>query len=113
LWFVKSELFNLRDCKSGTNYVIKKSWFDHHPAVLLKEGKKRQEGSWLLTGHSVALGRGHHRKEFPIGHKGHFLMALTGMSLVICWAQKANGSIDSPRPRLTSGHEQAVSDREI
>jgi hypothetical protein len=45
-------------------------------------GKKQPDGTWLFTDPSVTFGRPHHRDKFPIGHKAHSLMAITGVPLV-------------------------------
>ena len=45
-------------------------------------GKKQPDGSWLFTDPSVTFGRPHHRDKFPIGHKAHSLMTITGVPLV-------------------------------
>lgn len=45
-------------------------------------GKKLPDGTWLFADPSVTFGRPHHRDKFPIGHKTHSLMAITGVPLV-------------------------------
>ncbi len=45
-------------------------------------GKKQPDGTWLFTDPSVTFGRPHHRDKFPIGHKAHSIMAITGVPLV-------------------------------
>ena len=45
-------------------------------------GKKQPDGTWLFTDPSVSFGRPHHRDKFPIGHKAHSLMTITGVPLV-------------------------------
>jgi hypothetical protein len=45
-------------------------------------GTKELDGTWLFTDPSVSFGRPHHRDKFPIGHKAHSLMAITGIPLV-------------------------------
>jgi hypothetical protein len=45
-------------------------------------GKKQPDGTWLFTDPSVTFGRPHHRDKFPIGHKAHSLMTITGVPLV-------------------------------
>jgi hypothetical protein len=44
-------------------------------------GKKQPDGTWLFTDPSATFGRPHHRDKFPIGHKAHSLMAITGVPL--------------------------------
>lgn len=45
-------------------------------------GKKMPDGSWLFTDPSATFGRPHHRDKFPIGHKAHSLIGITGVPLV-------------------------------
>lgn len=45
-------------------------------------GKKQPDGTWLFHDPSATFGRPHHRDKFPIGHKAHSLMAVTGVPLV-------------------------------
>ena len=45
-------------------------------------GTKQPDGTWLFTDPSVTFGRPHHRDKFPIGHKAHSLIAITGVPLV-------------------------------
>ena len=45
-------------------------------------GKKQPDGSWLFTDPSVTFIRPHHRDKFPIGHKAHSLVTITGVPLV-------------------------------
>ena len=45
-------------------------------------GKKQPDGTWLFTDPSVTFGRPHHRDKFPIGHKAHSLIAISGVPLV-------------------------------
>jgi hypothetical protein len=45
-------------------------------------GIKQSNGTWLFTDASATFGRPHHRDKFPVGHKAHSLMAVTGIPLV-------------------------------
>jgi len=47
-------------------------------AYCSRNGKKQPDGTWLFTDPSATFGRPHHRDKFPIGHKAHSLMAVTG-----------------------------------
>ena len=51
-------------------------------AYCSKNGKKQPDGTWLFTDPSVTFGRPHHKDKFPIGHKAHSLMTITGVPLV-------------------------------
>jgi len=46
------------------------------------KGKKLADGSWLFTDPSVSFGRPHHRYRYPVGHKAHTLISITGIPLV-------------------------------
>jgi IS5 family transposase len=46
------------------------------------KGERRPDGSWLFTDPSVSFGRPHHRDRYPVGHKAHSLITLTGIPLV-------------------------------
>ena len=46
------------------------------------KGEKRPDGSWLFTDPSASFGRPHHRDRYPVGHKAHSLITLTGIPLV-------------------------------
>lgn len=45
------------------------------------KGKKLPDGGWLFTDPSATFGRPHHRDKFPIGHKAHSVIAITGVPL--------------------------------
>jgi hypothetical protein len=46
------------------------------------KGIKQENGLWLFTDPTVAFGRPHHKYRYPVGHKAHTLMSLTGIPLV-------------------------------
>jgi hypothetical protein len=46
------------------------------------KGVKQEDGSWLFTDPSVSFGRPHHRDKYPVGHKSHSLMTITGIPMV-------------------------------
>jgi hypothetical protein len=58
-------------------------------------GIKQSNGTWLFTDPSATFGRPHHRDKFPVGHKAHSLMAVTGIPLV---------SVISPRNASDQDH---------
>ncbi len=43
------------------------------------KGVKQEDGSWLFTDPSVSFGRPHHRDKYPVGHKAHSLITITGI----------------------------------
>lgn len=45
-------------------------------------GKKQPDGGWLFQDPSVNFGRPHHRDKFPVGHKAHSLITITGLPMV-------------------------------
>lgn len=46
------------------------------------KGVKQENGLWLFTDPTVTFGRPHHKYRYPVGHKAHTLMTLTGIPLV-------------------------------
>lgn len=46
------------------------------------KGVKQEDGSWLFTDPSVSFGRPHHRDKYPVGHKAHSLITITGIPVV-------------------------------
>ena len=46
------------------------------------KGVKLEDGSWLFTDTSVSFGRPHHRDKYPVGHKAHSLITITGIPMV-------------------------------
>lgn len=46
------------------------------------KGTKQKDGSWLFTDPTVAFFRPHHKYRYPVGHKAHSLISLTGIPLV-------------------------------
>jgi len=46
------------------------------------KGVKQKDGSWLFTDPSVSFGRPHHRDKYPVGHKAHSLITITGIPMV-------------------------------
>ncbi len=45
-------------------------------------GVKQENGSWLFTDSSASFGRPHHRDKYPVGHKAHSLITITGIPMV-------------------------------
>ncbi len=46
------------------------------------KGIKQENGSWIFTDSSVSFGRPHHKDKYPVGHKAHSLITITGIPLV-------------------------------
>ena len=46
------------------------------------KGVKQDDGSWLFTDPSVSFGRPHHKYKYPVGHKAHSLITITGIPTV-------------------------------
>jgi len=46
------------------------------------KGVKQENGSWLFTDPSASFGRPHHRDKYPVGHKAHSLITITGIPIV-------------------------------
>ena len=46
------------------------------------KGIKQEDGSWVFTDPSVSFGRPHHRDKYPVGHKAHSLVTITGIPMI-------------------------------
>jgi hypothetical protein len=46
------------------------------------KGIKQENGSWCFTDPSVSFGRPHHKDKYPVGHKAHSLITITGIPMV-------------------------------
>jgi len=46
------------------------------------KGEKQPDGTWLFKDNSLAFGRRHHKYRYPVGHKAHSLMTVTGIPVV-------------------------------
>lgn len=51
-------------------------------ATCSTKGEKQEDGSWLFKDDSVSFGRPNHKYRYPVGHKAHSLMSVTGIPLV-------------------------------
>jgi hypothetical protein len=51
-------------------------------ATCSTKGEKQKDGSWLFQDDSVSFGRPNHKYRYPVGHKAHSLMSVTGIPLV-------------------------------
>jgi hypothetical protein len=74
-------------------------------AYCSSKGKKQLDGTWLFTDPSVAFGRPHHKDKFPIGHKAHSLMAVTGIPLVSVISSRNESDQDYLFPLLNKFRE--------
>lgn len=48
-------------------------------AVASTKGEKSEEGSWLFSDDSVAFGKPHHKHKYPVGHRAHTVMSVSGI----------------------------------
>lgn len=46
------------------------------------KGLKTEDGTWLFNDDSVAFGRKHHKHKYPVGHRAHSLITISGIPLV-------------------------------
>ena len=46
------------------------------------KGIKQDNGSWIFTDPSASFGRPHHKDKYPVGHKAHSLISITGIPMV-------------------------------
>ncbi len=51
-------------------------------AVARTKGKKDEKGNWLFTDDSIAFGKPHHKHKYPVGHRAHTLIAVSGIPVV-------------------------------
>lgn len=51
-------------------------------AVASTKGEKDEEGNWLFSDNSIAFGRPHHKHKYPVGHRAHTVMSVTGIPIV-------------------------------
>jgi len=50
-------------------------------AVASTKGEKDEKGNWLFTDDSIAFGRPHHKHKYPVGHRAHTVMTVTGIPI--------------------------------
>lgn len=50
-------------------------------AVASTKGEKDDEGNWLFSDDSIAFGRPHHKHKYPVGHRAHTVMSVTGIPI--------------------------------
>ena len=50
-------------------------------AVASTKGEKDEEGNWLFTDDSIAFGRPHHKHKYPVGHRAHTVMSVSGIPI--------------------------------
>jgi len=62
-------------------------------AVASTKGEKDKKGNWLFTDDSIAFGKPHHKHKYPVGHRVHSVMSVSGISMVSILAP-ANESDD-------------------
>jgi len=62
-------------------------------AVASTKGEKDKEGNWLFTDDSIAFGKPHHKHKYPVGHRVHSAMSVSGIPMVSILAP-ANESDD-------------------
>ncbi len=51
-------------------------------AVARTKGKKDENGNWIFTDDSIAFGKPHHKHKYPVGHRAHTLIAVSGIPVV-------------------------------
>ena len=50
-------------------------------SVASTKGQKDDEDNWFFTDPSVAFGKPHHKHKYPVGHRTHTIMAVSGIPL--------------------------------
>jgi hypothetical protein len=51
-------------------------------AVAHSKGEKTEDGKWLFTDDSIAFGKPHHKHKYPVGHRAHTLVSISGIPMV-------------------------------
>ena len=51
-------------------------------AVASTRGEKDDAGNWLFTDDSIAFGKPHHKHKYPVGHRAHTLISVSGIPIV-------------------------------
>ena len=51
-------------------------------AVARTKGQKDENGNWIFTDDSIAFGKPHHKHKYPVGHRAHTLIAVSGIPAV-------------------------------
>jgi hypothetical protein len=51
-------------------------------AVASTKGEKDEKGKWLFTNDSIAFGKPHHKHKYPVGHRAHTLITVSGIPIV-------------------------------
>lgn len=50
-------------------------------AVASTKGEKDEAGNWLFSDDSIAFGRPHHKHKYPVGHRAHTVMSVSGIPI--------------------------------
>ena len=50
-------------------------------AVASTKGEKDEQGNWLFSDPSIAFGKPHHKHKYPVGHRAHTVMSVSGVPL--------------------------------
>lgn len=51
-------------------------------SVASSKGEKDDNDIWIFTDESIAFGKPHHKHKYPVGHRAHTLMSVSGVPLV-------------------------------
>ncbi len=50
-------------------------------AVASTKGEKDEGGNWFFSDNSIAFGRPHHKHKYPVGHRAHTVMSVSGVPI--------------------------------
>jgi hypothetical protein len=51
-------------------------------AIASTKGEKDDNGNWIFTDTSIIFGKPHHKHKYPVGHRAHTLISVSGIPLV-------------------------------
>jgi hypothetical protein len=51
-------------------------------SVASTKGEKDDDGNWIFTDDSIAFGKPHHKHKYPVGHRSHSLISVSGIPIV-------------------------------
>jgi hypothetical protein len=69
-------------------------------AVASTKGEKNEHGVWCFSDPSIAFGRPHHKHKYPVGHRAHTVMSVSGIPIASLLAPANESDSDHIMPLL-------------